>query len=237
MSTLSVSQRETWLTNMMLLVSTVRPDLDKEKRDKQRKTLARAYEKIQDEMDPSLSPTWKRGLLFEYLIKSTPNYPFLTPRAASVRDYLIDCLKFDLFMVRGLYRRLRQPDDLVIEVVGSTAVVRVVIEIKLDPRHEKVAGQLSRLLEHTTAIVERIDTFLRQGFDIPVSILNIEFPEGLRRIEVSPEVEQHLYVPEDSLVTYPGWGTRYAPFTYKEVRVMGSFLWERELLTTPRSRR
>lgn len=234
MSTLSVSQRDTWLTNMMRLVSTVRPDLDKEKRDKQRETLERAYEKIQDEMDPSLSPPWRRGLLFEHLTKSTPDYPVLTPRAAQVRDYLIDCLTFDLFMVRGLHHRLRQPDDFVIEVVGNTALVRVVIEIKLDPLHADVGEQLSRLLEHTTFVVERIDTFLVQGFDSPVSILDIRFPECFRRIEVSSEVEQHLYVPEDSSVSYQGWKPKFVPFTYKEVRVIATFLSEKELLVTPR---
>jgi len=214
----------------MLAVSTVRPLLSSAQRERQRKGLVRFYRGHYQDFNPDLSTRWKRGILFQRLAQSDPPYPMMREQARLIRDYIIDCLRFDMFTILGLNRSLMFPDDVIVRLRSNRAVITAVIEVKLDPRHETVSRQLERLPSNVCRMVGLIGSYLERNLTPPPTPEGRKFPEGVRKIETDPDLEQILYVPEGSGKNgHSGWERVESPFNYQEVFVISAFLWEKSV--------
>src|SRR3989344_2029613 len=211
---------------MLSYVATVRPDLPEEVRERQRQVLSNFRTREFEHFNKRLLCKWKRGLLFEALARRDPPYPKMSEDERQTADYLMDALRRDLFGIIDFESSHSHPDDIIVEVKDGIATLLAIVETKLDPFHKRVREQLGKFRGSLFAIVQAINLRLENGLALPSTPLRTRLPKEVQRLQVSPDLEQVLYVPQGAKVSEtPNWHIIESPFNYNEVRVIEAFLW------------
>lgn len=215
---------EAWADEMLQYVATVRPDLPDEERELQWQSLARFRTLHFERVEASFEDSNKRGILFEALVLSDPRYPQRSGIEQQVGDYLSCSLWHNLFRVTAI-GDLSRPDDIAVEVDGSTATVVGLVEVKLDITHHKVKRQLAKHVANLDRLGAVIEQYLSFGDPLP-SCDETEWPKSVTSLVVPESYDRVLFKPAlGSYVEIKGWQVLPALFSWMEVRVIADFLW------------
>jgi len=120
---------------------------------------------------------------------------------------------------------LSRPDDIAVEVDGSTATVVGLVEVKLDITHHKVKRQLAKHVANLDRLGAVIEQYLSFGDPLP-SCDETEWPKSVTSLVVPESYDRVLFKPAlGSYVEIKGWQVLPALFSWMEVRVIADFLW------------
>ena len=218
------SEIESWVDEMLLYVSTVRPELSHEDRKRQRQTLLNFRIREFQNFNKRLLGTWQRGLLFEALARSDPSYPQMSNIEHQITYYLIGALRFDLFGLIDFESAHSHPDDIIVKIDGERVVILAVIEVKLNPLHRDITSQLTKMPSTLGNIAHMVNLHLKGGLQLPKTPSGTGWPDAVRSLVLPEEYERILYVPDGTVREFPDWLLIKSSFTHKEVFVIADFL-------------
>lgn len=206
----------------MELIKPVRPHLSAAHRASQRQTLVNLCTRTNLNIRDSTTTefTQKLGILLELLVVSEPEYLHQTEDERQVSDFLLALMRpGSLLRVGKAKKGLKNPDDIETKIVGSTAIVGSIVEIKHSSKRiakKALTDQLEAFDRSLRTVVESLQKRFSLHRKPPESDL-YPWPEVVTEVQINPALRRILYLTSASAKPLINWEVRVTVFSSEEV--------------------